>query len=240
MHTMRPPSRSRPQPTQAVPTRSSHSSSRTKAVHTATPILPSCNYCGNPAHKASECNIPSKDLFCDYCGKEGHKEAVCFAKFLERNQLRLQRQNLPASSAVPQPKAKAPQPSTQALPTKGNSNKNAKKKEHNADKREVFQAHAIQVQTLQNELESLKAQLANLKRKSSQPASHAQPVQGLGSREGPPRSFYGLPHDAMVGEYVLSPPLNSSLTPELATSSCPSYVASQEASVAPEFLPLGK
>ncbi|CAK9260873.1 unnamed protein product [Sphagnum jensenii] len=171
--TMRPPSCSRPQPTPAAPTRSSHSSSRTKAVHSATPILPSCNYCGNLAHKASECNIPSEDLFCDYCGKEGHHEAVCFAKFPERKQLRLQRQNLPASSAVPQPKAKAPQPSTQALPTKGNSNKNAKKKEHNADKREVLQAHAIQVQTLQNELESLRAQLANLKGKSSQPASHA-------------------------------------------------------------------
>jgi hypothetical protein len=119
------------------------------------------------------------------------------------------------------------------LPTKGNSSKNVKKKEQNADKREVLQAHAIQVQTLQNELESLRAQLANLKGKSSQPASHAQPVQGSGSHEGPPRSFYGLPHDAMVGEYVLSTPHNSSLTPEFSTSFCPSYVAAQEASVAP-------
>ncbi len=51
----------------------------------------------------------------------------------------------------------------------------------------MLQAHVIQVQTLQNELESLKAQLANLKGKSSQPASHAQPIQGSGSREGPPR-----------------------------------------------------
>jgi len=114
-------------------------------MHSATPILPSCNYRGNPAHKANECNIPSEDLFCDYCGKEGHQEFVCFAKFLERKQLRLQRQNLLASSAIPQPKAKAPQPSTQALPTKGNSNKNAKKKEQNVNKREVLQAHAIQV-----------------------------------------------------------------------------------------------
>jgi hypothetical protein len=202
-------------------------------VHSVTPILPSCNYCGNPAHKANECNIPSEDLFCDYCGKEGHQESVCFAKFPKRKQLRLQRQNLPASSAVPQPKAKASQSSTQALPTKGNSNKNAKKKEQNADKREVLQAHAIQVQTLQNELKSLRAQLANLKGKSSQPASHAQPVQGSGSREGPPRSFYGLPHDTMVGEYVLSTPHNFSLTLEFATSFCPSYVAAQEASVAP-------
>ncbi len=120
------------------------------------------------------------------------------------------------------------------MPTKGNSSKNAKKKEQNADKREVLQAHAIQVQTLQNELESLRAQLANLKGKSSQPASHAQPVQGSGSREGPPRSFYGLPHDVMVGEYVLSTPHNSSLTPEFATSLCPSYVAAHEASVAPK------
>jgi uncharacterized protein involved in exopolysaccharide biosynthesis len=53
------------------------------------------------------------------------------------------------------------------LPTKGNSNKNAKKKEHNADKKEVLQAHAIQVQTLQNELESLRAQLVDIKGKSS-------------------------------------------------------------------------
>jgi hypothetical protein len=120
------------------------------------------------------------------------------------------------------------------LPTKGNSNKNVKKKDHNADKKEVLQAHAIQVQTLQNELESLRAQLANLKGKSSQPVSHAQPVQGSGSREGPPRSFYGLPHDAMVGKYVFFIPHNSSLTPEFATSFCPSYVAAQEASVAPK------
>jgi hypothetical protein len=105
---MRPPSRSRLQPTPTAPTRSSHSSSRTKVVHSATPILPSCNYCGNPAHKANECNIPSEDLFCDYCGKEGHQEFVCFAKFPEQKQLRLQQQNLPASSVVPQPKAKAP------------------------------------------------------------------------------------------------------------------------------------
>jgi hypothetical protein len=126
-------------------------------VHSATAILLSCNYCGNPTHKASEWNIPSEDLFCDYCGKEGHQEYICFVKFPKRKQLQLQRQNLLASSIVLQPKAKAPQPSTQALPTKGNSNKNAKKKEHNANKREVLQAHAIQVQTLQNELESLRA-----------------------------------------------------------------------------------
>jgi len=126
-------------------------------MHSATPILPSYNYCGNPAHKASECNIPSEDLFCDYCGKEGHQESAYFAKFPERKQLQLQQQNLPAFSAIPQPKAKATQPSTQVLPTKGNSNKNVKKKEHNADKREVLQAHAIQVQTLQNELKSLRA-----------------------------------------------------------------------------------
>jgi hypothetical protein len=207
---------------------------RAKAVHLATPILPSYNYCGNPAHKASECNIPSEDLFCDYCGKEGHHEVVCFAKFSERKQLQLPQQNLPTSSVATQPKAKALQPSTQAFPTKGNSNKNAKKKEHNANKKEVFQAHAIQVQTLQNELESLRAQLANLKGKSSQPASHAQLVQGSGSWEGPPSLFYGLSHDAMVGEYVLSNTHNFGLTPEFATSFCPSYFAAQEASVAPK------
>jgi hypothetical protein len=35
-------------------------------MQSTTPILPSYNYCGNPTHKVSECNIVSKDLFCDY------------------------------------------------------------------------------------------------------------------------------------------------------------------------------
>jgi uncharacterized protein involved in exopolysaccharide biosynthesis len=39
--------------------------------------------------------------------------------------------------------------------------------------KEVLQAHAVQVQILQNELESLNTQLANLKGKSSQPGNHA-------------------------------------------------------------------
>jgi hypothetical protein len=87
--TMRPPSHSRPQLPPFAPTKSSHSSSRVKVVHSVAPILPSCNYCGNPIHKTSECNIPSKDFFCDYYGKEGHQEVFFFAKFSERKQLRL-------------------------------------------------------------------------------------------------------------------------------------------------------
>jgi vancomycin resistance protein YoaR len=109
---------------------------------------------------------------------------------------------MPKSSTTPQPKAKEPQPSIHVFPTKGNSNKNVKKKEHNVKKREVLQAHAAQIQTMQNELESLRAQLANLKGKYSQPTSHAQLVQGSGSWEGLPRSFYGLSHDGIVWEYV--------------------------------------
>jgi hypothetical protein len=96
----------------------------------------------------------------------------------------------------------------------------------------VLQAHAAQVQTLQYELESLRVQLVNLKGKSSQLASHAQPIRGSRSREGPLRSFYGLSHDAMVGEYALSSAHNSSFTLEFATFFCPSYFTAQEASVA--------
>jgi hypothetical protein len=110
--TMKSPSWSRPQIPPTAPTRSSHFSSRVKEVHLAAPILPSCNYCCNHAHKTNECNIPSDDLFCDYYGKEGHHKAICFAKFPEWKQFRLPRQNLPASSVASQPKAKAPQPST--------------------------------------------------------------------------------------------------------------------------------
>jgi hypothetical protein len=56
---------------------------------------------------------------------------------------------------------------------------------------------------------------------------------GFESWEGPHRSFYGLPHDAMVGEYILFSAHNSSLTPEFAISFCRFYFATQEASVAP-------
>ncbi len=98
----------------------------------------------------------------------------------------------------------------------------------------MLQAHAIQVQTLQIELESLRAQLADLKGKSFQLFSDAQPIQGLGSRERLPRSSYGLPHDAMVREHVLSSAHNFSFTPEFATYFCASYFAAQEAIVAPK------
>jgi hypothetical protein len=70
--TMRPPSRSKPQPPLAMLTRSSHSSSKAKTMHLITPILLFYNYCDNSTHKANECNIPSEDLFCDYYGEEGH------------------------------------------------------------------------------------------------------------------------------------------------------------------------
>jgi hypothetical protein len=96
-NTMRLPSCSRPQLPPVAPTKSSHSSSRAKAEHLVAPILPSCNYYGNPAHKASECNIPFEDFFCDYRGKEGHQQAICFAKFSGWKQLQLPQQNLPAS-----------------------------------------------------------------------------------------------------------------------------------------------
>jgi hypothetical protein len=55
-------------------------------------------------------------------------------------------QNLLTFSIALKTKTKALQPSTHAFHTKGNSNKNAKKKQHNVDKREVLQAHATQVQ----------------------------------------------------------------------------------------------
>jgi hypothetical protein len=57
---------------------------------------------------------------------------------------------------------------------------------------------------------------------------------------GPPRSFYGLSHDAMVGDYVFLNAHNSSLTAKFATFFCPSYFVAQEVSVAPRVLPLGK
>ncbi len=76
----------------------------------------------------------------------------------------------------------------------------------------------------------MRAQLVNLKDKSSQPTNHAQLVQGSRSWEGPPKLFY-----AMVGEYVFSSAHNFSLTLEFATFFCPSYYTTQKASVAPRI-----
>jgi hypothetical protein len=104
----------------------------------------------------------------------------------------------------------------------------------------VLQAHVAQVQTLQNELESMKAQLANLKGKSSQPTSHAQHVQGTESQKGPPRSFYGLSHNAMVGEYVISNAHNSSFNPEFAISFFLPTLQHKRLMWHPKFLPLSK
>jgi hypothetical protein len=88
----------------------------------------------------------------------------------------------------------------------------------------VLQAHVAQIQTLQNELESLIVQLANLKSKSSQLTNHAQHVQGSRSWEGPPKLFYGLSHDAMVREYVFSNAHNFSLTPKFAMGLFRKYI----------------
>jgi hypothetical protein len=85
-----------------------------------------------------------------------------------------------------------------------------------------FKPMPLKCKFCKNELKSLKAQLANLKVKSSELANHAQPVQGSRSWEGPPRSFFGISHDAMVWEYVISSAHNSNLTPKFSTSFYPS------------------
>ncbi len=104
----------------------------------------------------------------------------------------------------------------------------------------MLQAHAAQVQFLQNELESLKAQLANLKSKFSQPVSQAQLVHGSGSREGPPRLFYGLSHDAMVGEYIFSNAHNSNLTLKFSIFFALPTLRHKRLVWHPEFLSLGR
>jgi len=111
-NTMRPPSHSRLEPPPARLIRSSYSFSRAKTKHSTAPILPSYNYCGNFAHKANECNIPSEDFFMIIVRKRVIKKLFIFAKFPKWEQLRLPWRNLPTFFATPQPKAKAPQPST--------------------------------------------------------------------------------------------------------------------------------
>lgn len=70
------------------------------------------------------------------------------------------------------------------------------------------------MQALTSEVETLRAQLANLKGKSSQPASLVQSVAGLSIPENAilPRAFYHLPSDVLVGETV---PIATVDSPEL-------------------------
>jgi hypothetical protein len=70
---MRPISRSRPQPSPAVPTRSSHGS-RAKVVHLIAPILPYCNYYGNPAHKLVNATFLPRISFMIIVGKKDIKK----------------------------------------------------------------------------------------------------------------------------------------------------------------------
>jgi hypothetical protein len=106
--------------------------------------------------------------------------------------------------------------------------------------RSCFKPMPLKFKLYKNELESLRAQLANLKGKSSQPASHAQPVRGSKSHKGPPRSFYGLSHNALVGEYVLFSAHNFSLTLKIAIFF--SLFTSQHKTLVwhPKFLPLSR
>jgi hypothetical protein len=111
-NTMRPPSHSRLEPPPVRLIRSSYSSSRAKTKHSTAPILPFYNYCGNLAHKANECNILSEDFLMIIVRKRDIRKLFVFAKFPKWEKLQLPWRNLPAFSTTPQPKAKAPQPST--------------------------------------------------------------------------------------------------------------------------------
>jgi hypothetical protein len=106
--TMKPSSRSRPEPPLTMPTKSSHSSSRTKAVHLATPILPFCNYYGNPFTKLMSATFLSRISLVIIVGKRDIRKLYVLPSFSKRKQLRSPWQNLPTSSVTPQPKAKAP------------------------------------------------------------------------------------------------------------------------------------
>ncbi len=74
--TMRPPSCSRLQPPPTSPTRSSHSSSKAKAVHSIAPILPSCNYCGNLPTKLVSVTFLSRISFMIIVGKRDIRKFI--------------------------------------------------------------------------------------------------------------------------------------------------------------------
>ncbi len=116
-------------------------------MHSAALVLLFCNYCGNPIHKANECNIPSEDFFCDYCGKEGFRKLFVLPSSWNRNNSDYnskiyQHFSLPLNQ----------KPKHFNLPLRFSPPMvilvSMLKKKHNVDKREVFQAHAIHNQTL--------------------------------------------------------------------------------------------
>jgi hypothetical protein len=68
-----------------MPTKSSHSFSRVKAVHLTSPILSSYNYCGNLAHKASEYNIFFRISFVIIVGNRDIKKLFVLPSFRKRS-----------------------------------------------------------------------------------------------------------------------------------------------------------
>jgi hypothetical protein len=113
---------------------------------------------------------------------------------------------------------------TPSFAQKGNSSKPGKRKEKQSTKKEAFQAQTVQVQTLQNELETLHAQLASLKGKNAQSVQHVSPYHSDSRVQEAPRSFYGLPRDALVGECVKAPAPQPGLNAEFAPLTLPSTV----------------
>jgi hypothetical protein len=86
---------------------------------------------------------------------------------------------------------------------------------------------------MQTEIEALRAQLASLTSKEAQAAQPLQATQVPSTMDKLPRTFYGLPRDAMVGECLKVAVTQPGLAAEFSSSFCPSYFAFQQASVAP-------
>jgi hypothetical protein len=105
---MKPPSRSKFQPPPTAPTKSSHFSLRVKVVHSTTPVLPSCNYYGNPTHKANGCNILFEISFVIIMGKRDIKKLFVLPSSWNRSNFNYHGKNLPAPFVALYPKAKAP------------------------------------------------------------------------------------------------------------------------------------
>ncbi len=173
---MKPPSRSMPQPPLAAQTQSSHSSSKVKTVHSIAPILPFYNYYGNFATKLMSATFLPRISFVIIVGKKDIRKLFVLPSSWNGSNSDYHNK---IYQHLPLPLNQKPRHLSLPLilsPPRVNPVRMLRKRSTMLTRGRCFKPMPFKFKLYENELESLRAQFANIKSKSSQPVSHAQLV----------------------------------------------------------------
>jgi hypothetical protein len=165
--TMMLPSCSRPQPPPVTQPRSSHSSSRAKTVHSATPILPSCNYYAILPTKLMSATFLPRISFDIIVGKRDIKKLFVLPSFWNRSNSNYYGK---IYQHLPLPLNQKPRHLNlpfRRFPPRVILIRVLRRRSTMLIRGRCFKPMPLKFKLYKNEFESLKANLANLKGKSS-------------------------------------------------------------------------